>query len=56
MEVETLKTYIKTNVANGFIIPSKVPADALMIFVKKLDSSLWLNVDYRALNNLIIKN
>ena len=56
VELETLKTYIKTNLANGFIKLSKFPARAPILFDKKSDKSLWLCVDYRGLNNLIIKN
>ena len=56
VELETLKTYIKTNLANGFIWPLKSPAGAPILFVCKLDGSLWLCVDYQGLNNLIIKN
>ena len=32
VELETLKTYIKTNLANGFIQPSKSPAKAPILF------------------------
>ena len=56
MELETLKTYIKTNLANGFIRPSKSPAGAPILFDKKQDGSLRLCVDYRGLNNITIKN
>ena len=56
VELETLKTYIETNLKNGFIRPSKSPAGAPIFFDKKLDGSLQLCVDYRGLNNLIIKN
>ena len=56
VELETLKTYIKTNLANGFIWPSKSPVEALILFDRKLDGSFYLCVDYRGLNNLIIKN
>ena len=45
VELETLKTYIKINLANGFIRPSKFPA-----------GSFRLCVDYWGLNNLTIKN
>ena len=37
IELKMLKTYIKTNLANGFIWPSKLPADALILFVRKRD-------------------
>ena len=56
VELETLKTYIKTNLANGFIRPSKSPAGAPIFFDRKPDGSLRLCVDYRGLNNITIKN
>ncbi len=56
MELETLKAYIKNNLASGFIRRSKSPAGAPILFNKKSDSSLRLCVDYRGLNNLTIKN
>ena len=52
----TLKTYIKTNLANSFICPSKSPAGALILFDKKSDRNLGLYVDYWGLNNITIKN
>ncbi len=51
-----MKTYIKNNLANGFIRPSKSPAGAPILFDKKPDASLRLCMDYRGLNNLTIKN
>ena len=56
VELETLKAYIKTNLANGFIRPSKSPAGAPILFDRKSDGSLRLCVNYRGLNNLTIKN
>ncbi len=56
VELETLKAYIKNNLASGFIRPSKSPAGALILFDKKADGSLRLCVDYQGLNNLTIKN
>ena len=56
IELETLKTYIETNLANGFIKPSKSLAGAPIFFDKKPNGSFWLYVDYHELNNLIIKN
>ena len=53
---KTLKTYIKANLASGFIKSSKSPADAPILFVRKKNSSLPLCIDYQGLNNLIIKN
>ena len=56
VELKTFKTYIKTNLGNGFIQASKLPAGAPILFVRKPDDSLCLCVNYRGLNNLIIKN
>ena len=56
VELETLKTYIKTNLANGFIQPFKCSARALILFDRKLDRNLRLCVDYGDFNNLTIKN
>ena len=56
VELETLKAYIETNLANGFIRPSKLPAGAPILFDQKSDSSFRLCVDYWGLNNLTIKN
>ena len=56
VELETLKTYIKIILANGFIRPFKSPARAPIFFDKKPYRKLCLCVDYRGLNNIIIKN
>ena len=56
VELGMLKTYIKTNLANGIIRPSKSPAGAPILFDKKPDESLRLCMDYRGLNNITIKN
>ena len=56
VELETLKIYIKTNLANDFIRPSKFLVRALVLFNKKLDESLCLCVNYCGFNNLTIKN
>ena len=56
VELDTLKTYIETNLANGFIRPSKFPAGAPILFDRKPNRSLCLCVDYRGFNNITIKN
>ena len=56
MELEILKTYIKTHLKTGFIRPFKSPASTPILFNKKLDGSFCLCVNYRDLNNLTIKN
>ena len=56
VELEMLKTYIETNLANGFIWPSKSPARALILFDRKPDRSLRFYINYWGLNNIMIKN
>ena len=56
VELETLKTYIKTNPLNSFIRALKSPADTLILFVRKPDSSFCLWVNYQEFNDLTIKN
>ena len=56
IELETLKSYIKTNLVNGFIRSFKSPARAPILFDKKPNENLRFCVDYQNLNNLIIKN
>lgn len=56
VKLETLKIYIETNLASGFIQPSKSSAGAPILFVWKLDGNLRLCVNYQDLNNLTIKN
>ena len=56
VELEILKTYIKTHLKTGFIRPSKSPADAPIFFDKKPDNNLHLCVDYWGINNPTIKN
>ena len=56
VELETLKTYIKANLASSFIRPSKFPASAPILFIRKKNSSLYLCVNYQGIKNLTIKN
>ena len=56
IELETLKTYIKTNLANSFIWSLKFPTDILILFNWKLDGSFCFCIDYRGFNNITIKN
>ena len=63
VELEILKTYIKKNLANDIIKPSKSTVEAPILFDKKPilfnkkpDGSLRLYMDYQGLNNLTIKN
>ena len=54
--LEMLKTYIKANLASGFIRPFKSPTSAPILLVQKKYGSFCLCVDHRGLNNLTIKN
>ena len=56
VELETPKTYIETNLANGFIRSFKSPAGTSILFIRKKDNSFWLYVDYQGFNNPTIKN
>ena len=55
VELEILKTYIKTNLAHSFIWPFKSPARAPILFNKKLDRSFRFYVNYWGLNNIYQK-
>ena len=56
VELETLKTYIKTNLVNSFIQLFKSPAGIPILFDRKPDGSFRFCIDYWSLNNLTIKN
>ena len=55
-ELEELKKQLAELTAAGFIRPSKSPFGAPILFVKKKDGTMRMCVDYRALNNITIKN
>ena len=56
IKFEKLKIYIKTNLINEFIWPSKSLAGTLILFVCKFDESFHLCVYYQEINNSTIKN
>ncbi len=55
-ELVELKKQLEELVKAGFIQPSKSPFGAPILFVKKKDGTMRMCVDYRALNNITIKN
>lgn len=56
VKLKIVKTYIKTNLANSFIYPSKSLGGTLILLIQKPNNSLCLYVNYCGLNNLMIKN
>jgi hypothetical protein len=56
LELAELKEHIKKLVEKGFIHPSSSPWGAPVIFVLKKDGTQRLCMDYRALNEVTIKN
>ena len=55
-ELNVLKAYLDNAMKADIIHKSILSAALLIIFMLKSDSSLWLIIDYRYLNNIIIKN
>jgi hypothetical protein len=55
-ELAELKEHIRELVEKGFICPSSSPWGAPVIIVPKKDSTQRLCVDYRALNEVTVKN
>lgn len=56
MELETLKTYIKTYLKTEFIQSFKSPEGISIPFNKKFDSNICLCINYEDFNNLTIEN
>ena len=55
-ELKVLKNYVEDKLAKGLIHPSTSSFSSPVLFIKKPDGSLHLCVDYRALNQMTIKN
>jgi hypothetical protein len=55
-QLAKLKEHIKELLGKGYIRPSSSPWGAPMIFVPKKDGTQRLCMDYRALNEVTIKN
>jgi hypothetical protein len=55
-ELAELKTQLQDLLEKGFIWPSSSPWGCPAIFIKKMDQTLQMCVDYRPLNEATIKN
>ncbi|KAI0993516.1 hypothetical protein K3495_g14669, partial [Podosphaera aphanis] len=55
-ELLVLRKYIEENLEKGFIRPSTSPTSSPVLFVKKPNGGLRVCVDYRALNEITVKN
>ena len=55
-ELAELKKQLQELLENGLIRPSSSPWGCLALFVKKMDKSLRMCVDYRPLNAMTVKN
>jgi hypothetical protein len=55
-ELIALKKWLEENLKKGFIQPSSSPAASPVLFVKKPGGGLRFCVDYRELNNVLVKN
>ena len=55
-ELEVVKKYLVKNLDKGFIKLSQALFTALVLFVKKLDRSLYFYINYRKLNLFIKKD
>ena len=56
VELETLKTYIKTNLANSIIWLFKSSTKISIFLNQKPNRSFYFCMDYQSLNNITIKN
>jgi len=56
VERNSLDTWINEELRKGYIHPSTSPITALFFFVKKHNGSLQPIMDYRALNEITVKN
>lgn len=56
VKLNTLKAYIKANLANRFIQQSSSPAAVPILLAMKMDGGLKLCVEYQALHRAMVRN
>jgi len=55
-ELKVLKEWLDENLKKGFIRPSSSAAASPILFVKKPGGGLRLCIDFRAINNISVKD
>ena len=55
-ELQTLRNWLDENLRKGFIRPSSSPVTSPVLFVKKPGGGLRLRMDFRALNEISVKD
>ena len=55
-KLKELKVQMEEMVNKGFVRPSTSPWGAPVLFVKKMDGSMRLCIDYKELNKVTIRN
>ena len=55
-ELQALRDWLEENLKKGFIRPSSSPVASPVLFVKKPGGGLRLCIDFRAINNISIKD
>jgi predicted transport protein len=55
-ELKTLREYIEKNIAKGYIRSSKSLVRYSILFVPKKDGKLRIYINYKKLNDIMIKN
>jgi hypothetical protein len=56
VELEELQRYLDENLGKGWIRRSKSPVSAPTVFARKKDGSIWVCIDYRNFNKVIVWN
>ena len=56
VELRELRKHLQELLDKGFIRLSVSPWGVPVLFIKKKDGSLWPCIDYRMLNQIIVKN